>query len=145
MFAKSLGRVYKKQGNSIFVEISQGDFGKTMLRLKAKGIEHISAITGYDNRKEIELLYHFTYEGRILSIKTKIDRKKPVMNSIVKQFPGAELYERECFEMFGINFQGNPNLKHILLSKDSPQTPLMKGEKSGTRLGTIKQSREVKT
>jgi len=126
IFAESLGRVYKRHGNSVFVEIPQKDFAKTMLRLKLKGVEHISAITGYDNGKEIELLYHFTYDGKILSIKTKIDRKKPVMNSIVKQFPGAELYERECFEMFGINFHGNPNLKRVLLSKDSPKTPLMK-------------------
>jgi NADH:ubiquinone oxidoreductase subunit C len=129
IFAKSLGRVYKKQGNSVFVEIHQKDFGKTMLRLKAKNIEHISAITGYDNKKEIELVYHFTYDGKILSIKTRVDRKKPIVNSIVKQFPGAELYERECFEMFGVNFHGNPNLKHILLSKESPKTPLLRSEK----------------
>lgn len=129
IFAKSLGRVYKKQGNSVFVEIHQKDFGKTMLRLKAKNIEHISAITGYDNKKEIELIYHFTYDGKILSIKTKVDRKKPIVNSIVKQFPGAEVYERECFEMFGINFHGNPNLKHILLGKESPKTPLLRSGK----------------
>ena len=129
LFAKSLGRVYKRYGNSVFVEVSQKDFGKTMLRLKAKGIEHISAITGYDNGKDIELIYHFTYDGKILSIKTRADRKKPVVNSIVKQFPGAELYERECFEMFGINFHGNPNLRGVLLSKESPKTPLLKGVK----------------
>jgi NADH:ubiquinone oxidoreductase subunit C len=129
LFAKSLGRVYKRYGNSVFVEVSQKDFGKTMLRLKAKGIEHISAITGYDNGKDIELIYHFTYDGKILSIKTRAERKKPVVNSIVKQFPGAELYERECFEMLGINFHGNPNLRSVLLSKESPKTPLLKGVK----------------
>ncbi|UCD07378.1 MAG: NADH-quinone oxidoreductase subunit C [Candidatus Aenigmatarchaeota archaeon] len=126
LFAKSLGKLYKKQGNSFIVEVSQKDFGKTILRLKAKDIEHISAITGYDNGKSIELIYHFTYDEKILSIKTKIDRKKPMINSIVKQFPGAELYERECFEMFGVNFHGNPNLRGVLLSKESPKTPLMK-------------------
>ena len=129
MFESSLGRVYRKQGNSIFVEVSHRDFGKTILRLKAKGIEHISAITGYDNGKEIELLYHFAYEGRVLSIKTKLDRKKPVIGSIVKHFPGAELYERECFEMLGISFQGNPNLRHVVLDTLSPKTPLMKDSK----------------
>jgi NADH-quinone oxidoreductase subunit C len=129
MFAQSLGKVYRRHGNAVFVEVPLKGFGKTMLRLEARGVKRISAITGYDSGKEIELVYHFTYEGKVLSIKTRIDRKKPVMGSIVKQFPGAELYERECFEMFGINFHGNPNLKHVLLGRDSPKTPLVKGAK----------------
>ena len=131
LFAKSLGKVYKKQRNMVFVQIPYKDLGKTMLRLQAKGVEHISAISAYDNRKDLELVYHFTYEGKILSIKTKLDRKKPVVNSVVKQFPGAEIYERECFEMFGINFSGNPNLRHLLLDTTSPKTPLMKNMGKG--------------
>lgn len=127
MFARSLGKVYRSHGNAVFVEIPAKDLGKTMTRLEAKGVKHISSISGYDNGKEIEVVYHFAHDGSYLGIKTRADRKKPAMPSIVKQFPGAELYERECFEMFGIRFQGNPNLKHVLLSKESPKTPLMKG------------------
>jgi NADH:ubiquinone oxidoreductase subunit C len=92
-------------------------------------VKHISGITGHDNGKDIELLYHFSHGGVLLSIKTRIDRKKPAMKSIVKQFPGAEIYERECFEMLGISFQGNPRLRRILLGHESPVTPLRKDAK----------------
>lgn len=126
IFANSLGKVYKKQGNAVFVKISMKEFGKTMMRLEAKDIKHISSISGYDNGKEIEVVYHFTYGKLYLGIKTLIDRKHPKIPSIVKQFPGADLYERECFEMFGIHFEGNNNLNPILLGEDSPKTPLLK-------------------
>ena len=129
MTFSSLGRVYKKQGNMIFVEIPLKNLGKTMIRLRAKDVEHISDITGYDNGKQIELIYHFVRGKDILSLKVKLHGKEPVANSIVKQFPGAELYERECFEMFGVKFQGNPNLRRMLLGETSPLTPLRKDAK----------------
>lgn len=128
-FGSSIGKVYKRQGNMVFVEIPHKDLGKTIIRLKAKEIEHISAISGYDNGKQIELIYHFVHGKNVLSIKTSIDREKPVVNSIIKQFPGAELYERECYEMFGVKFQGNPNMRRILLGPTSPVTPLRKDAK----------------
>lgn len=133
IFASSLGKVYKKQENVVFVEIPLKDFGKTMMRLEAKDVKHISSISGYDNGKEIEVIYHFAYEGKYLGIKTKINRKHPEIPSIVKQFPGAGLYENECFEMFGVRFQGNTNMKPILLNKESPKTPLMKNDKGGKK------------
>lgn len=129
MIFSGLGRVYKKQGNMIFVEVPLKDLGKTMIRLRAKDVEHISDITGYDNGKQIELIYHFIKGKDILNLKVKIQRKEPVVNSIIKHFPGAELYERECFEMFGVKFQGNPNLRRMLLGETSPVTPLRKDAK----------------
>jgi NADH-quinone oxidoreductase subunit C len=128
-FGSGMGKVYKRQGNMIFVEIPQKDLGKTIIRLRAKEIEHISAITGYDNGKQIELIYHFVHGKNIINIKLKIDRNKPVIDSIMKQFPGAELYERECYEMFGVKFQGNPSMKRMLLGHTSPVTPLRKDAK----------------
>ena len=128
-FENSIGKVDRRQGKSAFVEIPLKDFGKTMLRLEAKKITRISGITGYDNGKEIEMVYHFTYDGKILSIKTRLPRKEPVMQSITEKFPGAEIYERECFEMLGIKFRGNKNLNRILLGQESPVNPLLKGGK----------------
>lgn len=128
-FGSGMGKVYKRQGNMVFVEISQKELGKTIIRLRAKQVERISAITGYDNGKQIELIYHFVHGKNIINLKVKIDRKKSVIDSIIKQFPGAELYERECHEMFGVKFQGNPNLKRMLLGPTSPVAPLRKDAK----------------
>jgi len=129
MFAKSIGKVYRIQGRYIFVEVSQKDFGKTVIRLLAKGIEHTSGITGYDNGKELEVIYHFVYGKKYLNIKIRIDKDKPVIRSIVKEFPGVEIYERECYELFGIKFQGNPSMRRLLLGHTSPVNPLRKDAK----------------
>ncbi len=129
MIEKGIGKVYRRHGKAVFSEVPLREFGKVMLRLRTKGIEHISDITGYDNGREIELIYHFTKGDSVISIKTRVGRKDPVMKSIMDQFPGAELYERECFEMFGVRFDGNPNLRRMLLGQESPVTPLRKDAK----------------
>lgn len=46
--------------------------------------------------------------------------------SISKLYPGAEWKEREVYEMFGIGFEGHPDLRHIFLDKDFPGFPLRK-------------------
>lgn len=129
MFAKSLGKVYKIQGKYIFVEIPQKDFGKTIIRLVSKGVDRISAITGYDNGREIELVYHFIYGKRYLNVKVSVDREKSSIKSIVKEYPGAEIYERECYELLGVNFHGNPSMRRLLLGPTSPVCPLKKDAK----------------
>ncbi len=121
-----LGKVYKEEGNVVFALVDRKNFLRVMENACRATGGRISSITGYDNGKEIELIYTFLLREKVLNIKVKIGRKNPSIESVTKFFPGAEIYERENFEMLGINFEGNPNLKPILLDKTSPKTPLRK-------------------
>ena len=127
-----LGKVYKEQGNAVFALVEKKNFMRVMENACRVTGGRISSITAYDNGKEIELLYTFLLEKQVLNIKLKIGRDRPCIESVTKLFPGAEIYERENYEMFGINFEGNQNLKPILLDEASPKTPLKKktGEKN---------------
>ncbi|RKY00525.1 MAG: hypothetical protein DRP54_05315 [Spirochaetes bacterium] len=129
MKLRLLGKVYKKQGKAVFVKVKKKDFMKVMEKIHRKTQGRISAITGYDNGKNIELIYTFLLEKYILNVKIEINRKNPFIQSISSLFPAAEIYERENFEMLGVRFEGNKNLKKILLDKASPKTPLRKGGK----------------
>jgi len=107
----------------IFVEISNDCVKKFLKRLKEEiGETHISTITGLDTGKEIEVIYHlWSYQYKTeISVRVKLDRNNPVVDSITDIIPGATLYEREVYEMVGVKFQGHPNLTHLLLPEDWP-------------------------
>ncbi len=50
----------------------------------------------------------------------------PVAPSVVRLWAGADWHERECFDMFGIKFEGHPDLRRILMWDGYPYFPLRK-------------------
>ena len=128
---RRMGKVYKEQGSSIFVEIPLSGFERVMKLIRSHGIAVVNAISGYDSGKNIEILYHFIHTGVVLTVKVKISRKNPSIPSLKELFPSADIFERENHEMLGINFKGNKNLKPILLAEDSPTAPLRKDSGKG--------------
>ena len=66
-------------------------------------------------------------EGGIgILAKTRIGREDPRCLSLTGLFRGADWMERECYDMFGIRFDGHPDLRRILLSQDWEGYPLRK-------------------
>ncbi|TFG14661.1 NADH-quinone oxidoreductase subunit C [Candidatus Thorarchaeota archaeon] len=84
-------------------------------------ITFISTISGVDLENEIELLYHLVYEGSVsISLRVKVPKKDLVIPTITDILPGAMLYEREVHEMFGVFFEGHPNLSLLILPENWP-------------------------
>ena len=54
------------------------------------------------------------------------DDAAPTAPSVVSLWPGANWHERECFDMFGITFEGHPDLRRILMWDGYPHHPLRK-------------------
>ncbi len=75
-----------------------------------------------------EVVYHFfslKFNQRI-RIKVPVDEKSAEVDSLVDLWPGANWYEREVWDMFGIKFKGHPNLKRILMYEEFQGHPLRK-------------------
>ena len=53
-----------------------------------------------------------------LNVKTRLGVDEPVVPSIVDVHPGADFQEREVFDMFGVVFDGHPDLRRILMPED---------------------------
>ena len=51
---------------------------------------------------------------------------EPSAPSVVSLWPGADWHERECYDMFGIKFEGHPDLRRILMWDSYPYFPLRK-------------------
>lgn len=64
--------------------------------------------------------------GRRVTFSTDLDKSHPTIPSVVEVFLGANWHEREAWEMFGIEFQGHPDLVHIYLPDHFMGNPLRK-------------------
>lgn len=65
-------------------------------------------------------------EGRLVVFSTDLDAAHPKIPTLVEVFAGANWHEREAFEMFGIEFEGHPNLIHLYLPDSFVGNPLRK-------------------
>lgn len=127
-----MGKVYHKWKNTIFIDVPRKEIIKALGKANEKGAI-LNDVAGYDNGKEYEVSYTFTTGGEVFTLRTRISRVKPEIESATKLFPGAELMERECFESLGIDFPGNPFLKNVLHDKTTPKTPLRRKEAKDAR------------
>jgi NADH-quinone oxidoreductase subunit C len=59
-------------------------------------------------------------------LRTRVPRDAPRLASVVDVFPGASWHERETYEMFGVVFDGHPDLKPLLLPPEFEGHPLRK-------------------
>ncbi|MEM3437747.1 MAG: NADH-quinone oxidoreductase subunit C [Nitrososphaerales archaeon] len=115
------------------------------------GFNHIASVSGVDyiDIKEFEVIYNvWSIDKKVLvSLRTKIPRDNPTIKSLIKIWEGALYHERETWEMFGIKFEGHPNLSLLLLPEDwdgppplrkdflLPETPQEKLEEKIKRAG----------
>jgi len=105
----------------VFVEVSKECYKDVVkFLLHDLDMKHVEAITGVDAKDHFEVIAHIGY-GISVSVKVKISKDDPVIDSICDIARGVELYEREAYDLLGIVFKGNPNLKRFILPEDWPE------------------------
>jgi NADH-quinone oxidoreductase subunit C len=68
---------------------------------------------------------------RRIRLRVQVPEADPVVTSLFALFPGTEAMEREAFDLFGIRFDGHPDLTRILMPEDWEGHPLRKDYGSG--------------
>ena len=66
-----------------------------------------------------------------LRVRVQVPESDPSLGSMFELFPGTEAMEREVFDMFGISFDGHPDLTRILMPEDWDGHPLRKDYAQG--------------
>lgn len=95
------------------------------------GFNYLSSVTAADliESNQLETIYH-TYNlekgGGAVVLKTQVNRDNPVVPSLTPLFPGAELQEREVYDLLGVHFENHPDLRRILMWEGFAGHPLRK-------------------
>jgi len=102
-----LGRVAKDPLGCLYFAFS------TAVDWKEQGLEVVARVENLD-------------AGWSLTMKTRLGTERAACASLVPVWRGADWMERECYDMFGIRFEGHPDLRRILLPQDWEGHPLLK-------------------
>ena len=122
-FSKKVLKVFEKSPRRIYIDFDPKDIPRVVSFLFRELRGRLATATGIDTRKNIEILYHFSFDslGTIISLRTLIDRNNPEIESVTPIIKGAEWIEREIYELLGVRFKNHPNLKRLLLAEDWPE------------------------
>jgi NADH-quinone oxidoreductase subunit C len=93
-----------------------------------KMLVDLTAVDWLNKRdKRFEVVYHLRNldENKRIRVKIQVNENEEV-DSITSIYKGANWFEREVYDMFGIKFKNHPNLERILLWDEFPGHPLRK-------------------
>jgi NADH-quinone oxidoreductase subunit C len=81
-------------------------------------LSDVTAVEYRDLEQPLEVVWHLrsiTYRA-FIRIKVQLQKDKPLrVRSVWPIYKGADWLERECYDMFGIDFEGHPDLRRILM------------------------------
>lgn len=92
--------------------------------------QHLSCLTAVDYPKEnkITIVCHlWSYRTKTqLTLKLDTDRNNPKAPSLENVWKSANWFEREVYDLYGITFEGHPDLRRIMMPEDYAKYPLRK-------------------
>jgi NADH-quinone oxidoreductase subunit C len=88
----------------------------------------VTAVDWPERTPRFDVVYHFYSTTHLIRVrlKTRVSQTDPVVDSLVSLYGSAHFMERECHDMYGIAFRGNPDLRPILLYEGFVGHPLRK-------------------
>jgi len=121
----------KVDRGELTLTIAAGEIRSAAATVQAAGynfFEDMTAVDWFPSSPRFQLSYHIlshTYKERI-RLRVLLDGDAPAVESITPVWPSANFYEREVFDLFGIAFEGHPNLRRIMMPDDWQGHPLRK-------------------
>ena len=91
-------------------------------------LSDITCVDWYPTEPRFEVVYSLLSMARKerIRIKVKLSSSDPSVESLTELWPGANPFEREVFDLFGIRFNGHPYLRRIMMPDEWQGRPLRK-------------------
>ncbi|KSW12076.1 hypothetical protein CF15_04680 [Pyrodictium occultum] len=118
-------RVEERQGVKVAI-VEPSRLREAAERLREAGYDYLLMVSGVDEPKQgrMRIVYHITRSSNpseLVALEVMVPRDDPRVPSVYDIYPAAQIQEREEHEMLGIVFEGNPDLRHLLLPEDWPE------------------------
>jgi NADH-quinone oxidoreductase subunit C len=90
--------------------------------------EDLTAVDWFPSSPRFQLSYQILSHSykEFIRLRVMLDEDDPAVDSITPVWPSANFYEREVFDLFGIRFEGHPNLRRIMMPDDWKGHPMRK-------------------
>jgi len=90
-------------------------------------IVDVTAVDWPSREKRFDVVYHFLSPTKNARIRVKVEADEATaVPSIIEVFPGADWYERETYDLYGVLFSGHPDLRRLLTDYGFQGHPLRK-------------------
>ena len=105
------------------ITVAAGSIRETLQHLRGKGFNFLASVHGLDYFPEeprLGVQYELLdmHEVDRLTVKVRVPLDAPHVPSVVADWPTADHQEREVYDMFGVIFDGHPDLRRILMPED---------------------------
>lgn len=129
-----VGKLYD-EGYLMCVDVTAVDYLTFGRRTAAEGdvLETVRTVPGGLAPERFEVVYHFLRHADHdrVRLRVQVPEDDATLPSLFDRYPGTEAMEREAFDMFGVVFEGHPDLTRILMPEDWVGHPLRKDYSSG--------------
>ena len=91
-------------------------------------LSDVTCVDWYPSEPRFEVIYQLLSIAKKerVRLKVRLSGGSPAVESITPVWPGANYFEREVFDLFGIRFNGHPYMRRLLMPEDWEGNPLRK-------------------
>jgi NADH-quinone oxidoreductase subunit C len=126
------GAKYDREEMTIYIE--QGSIREACAVLRDDSdcafnfLSDITCVDWLPSEPRFEVVYHLLSipKKERVRLKVRLNSANPAVESLTSLWPGANYFEREVFDLFGIRFTGHPYLRRILMPEEWEGHPLRK-------------------
>jgi NADH-quinone oxidoreductase subunit C len=117
--------------NELTITVARENIVAACEAVKAAGynfFEDVTAVDWFPQEPRFQLSYHIVSHGlkERVRLRVLLDSRDASVPSITSAWPSANFYEREVFDLFGIDFPGHPRLTRIMMPENWQGHPLRK-------------------
>ena len=120
----------RARGREVVIQVRPDKNVEVAQTLQGMGLEYLNCLCGVDwiAQKHLEVVYHVSSLSHPVKVEMKVllPREDPRVRSVVPVWASANWHERETYDLFGVVFEGHPDLRRILLPEDWMGHPLRK-------------------
>jgi NADH-quinone oxidoreductase subunit C len=122
---------------NVIIDVSRGDYVDLVRAARDAGYETFIDLCAVDHlarepRFDVVVNLLSQQLGERLRVKVGVTNEDPALASITSIYVGADFYERETWDLFGIVFTGHPDLTRLLMPDEWEGHPLRKDYRIGS-------------